>query len=256
MHSILDPTAENSVPAGLCALGIMTKAPKAGAVKTRLQPPLTPEEAAALNICFLRDMAKAIADASREDRLLPPSARGVAIFTPPGCEADYVKILPPGFNLLPQRGDNFGERLLFAAEDLLRIGFESCCLINSDSPTVTADVFRVVARSLHTTNEHHLVLGPSDDGGYYLIGMRTLHRRVFEEIDWSTDRVFAQTLERARESALEVETLPTFFDVDDRESLRRLCHELLGENRDTAPATKKFLQQLIQCEGRERIWPA
>jgi len=106
--------------------------------------------------------------------------------------------------------------------------------------------------------DDRIVLGPSDDGGYYLIGMKKLYRRLFQEIDWSTERVFAQTLERAREIGLNVHLLPSCFDVDDRAALRRLCDELLGANSrcDIAPATTKFLSQLIAREGRERIWPA
>jgi len=85
--------------------------------------------------------------------------------------------------------------------------------------------------------------------------MRKLHRRLFEEIDWSTERVFAQTVERASEIGLEVHVLPSCFDVDDRAALQRLCDELLGENLPAAPATKKFLSDTIAREGRERIWP-
>ena len=258
MHCVLNPAIPNSVPPDLCALGIMTKAPRAGTVKTRLQPPLTPEEAAALNTCFLRDTASAIVEASRNPDLLLATrimARGIAIFTPPGTETDYTQILPAEFNLLPQRGTDFGERLTNAVEDLLEIGFESCCLINSDSPTVTAEAFRSAAYSLHTKSDRRLMLGFSDDGGYYLIGMKKPYRRVFEEIDWSTERVFAQTVERAREIGLEIERLPTFFDIDEPAALRRLCDELLGADGENAPATKAFLQQLIAREGRERIWP-
>lgn len=253
MHRVLDPSLSNQIPPGLCALAIMTKAPRAGTVKTRLQPPLTAEEAAALNVCFLRDTAAAISRASCSGGLRPPTARGVAVFTPTGSENDYAEILPGDFDLLPQRGIDFGQRLTHTIEDLLGIGFESCCLIDSDSPTVTAEVFRTAAELLRS-GDNRLVLGPSEDGGYYLIGMRKLRRRLFEEIDWSTENVLAQTVARARENGLRVETLPTFFDIDDRASLQRLCQELLGEKRGSAPATKAFLQQLIAREGRERIW--
>jgi glycosyltransferase A (GT-A) superfamily protein (DUF2064 family) len=104
-----------------------------------------------------------------------------------------------------------------------------------------------------------IVLGRSDDGGYYLIGMTKLHCRLFEQIDWSTERVFAQTMERAAETGLEVHQLPSGFDVDDSATLRRLCDELLGEKSrltsDIAPATRKFLSEIIEHEGRDRIWP-
>ena len=131
VHRVLDPHAGKQVPEGLCALGVMTKAPRAGRVKTRLTPPLTSEEAAALNTCFLRDTAAAIAASVREGL-----ARGIGIYTPVGEEEAYADILPPEFELIAQRGDAFGERLAFAVEDLFAVGFGSVCLIDSDSPTV------------------------------------------------------------------------------------------------------------------------
>ena len=89
--------------------------------------------------------------------------------------------------------------------------------------------------------------------------MKRVHHRIFEEIDWSTERVLAQTLDRAAEIGLTVELLPTCFDVDDRATLRRLCEELLGDNAsaDGYPAlhTRAFLADLIAREGRQRIWP-
>src|SRR6266481_6525272 len=104
-HRVVDPAAHAAIGNNLCALAVMTKAPRAGHVKTRLQPLLTPEEAAQLNVCFLRDTAAAIKSACRDD------AVGVGVFTPVGSEAAYIDILPPEFRLLPQRGDGFGERL-------------------------------------------------------------------------------------------------------------------------------------------------
>src|SRR5437588_8693594 len=103
---VLDPTAGDQVPRRLCALAIMTKAPQAGQVKTRLVPPLTPDEAAELNKCFLRDTAAAISSVITNNE-----ACGIAAYTPLGVEAAYADILPADFNLLPQRGVSFGERL-------------------------------------------------------------------------------------------------------------------------------------------------
>ncbi len=247
---ILDPTAPAQVPSGLCALGIMTKAPEAGKVKTRLTPPLTAKEAAELNQCFLRDMGCSIASACRE-----APGNGVAIYTPLGEESAYAKLLPAEFVLLPQRGAAFGDRLILAAEDLFAVGFESVCLINSDSPTVPASSFAEAARELANPG-NRIVLGPSEDGGYYLIGVKHLRSRLFEEIDWSTERVLTQTRERASELKIEVHELPMGFDVDDRETLRRLCQELLGDTPSiVAPCTQRFLRNIVDHEGRERIWP-
>jgi hypothetical protein len=252
---LLDPNLPGRMTRGACALAIMTKAPEAGRVKTRLIPPLTPEEAAELNKCFLRDTAAAIssacssrsvAEAHASHSEAATEARGIAVYTPVGAEAAYGNILPAHFALLPQRGDTFGERLYFAIEDLFKCGFDSVCLIDSDSPTVPAGNF-AEAVELLSTSEERVILGPSDDGGYYLIGVKKPHRYLFEQIDWSTERVLNQTIHRATEIGLEVKLLPIGYDVDDAASLRRLCNELLREQTDdsVAPSTRKFLARLV-----------
>lgn len=254
VHRVLDPRNPSDILGGLCALAVMTKAPRAGHVKTRLTPPLTPEEAAALNICFLRDTTAAIASTAREGL-----ARGIAVYTPVGAERAYAGILPDEFNLVPQRGNTFGERLAFATEDLLSLGFESVCLIDSDSPTVPQDAFSQAVQIL-SEQEDPVVLGPSDDGGYYLIGLKKLHRSLFENIEWSTERVLEQTIESAQKIDLEVHFLPPWYDVDDRATLRRLCREFFAANGSApdaypAPATRGYLDELLKREGRDRIWP-
>jgi uncharacterized protein len=258
---ILDPNFPDRGASSQCALAVMTKAPQAGRVKTRLVPPLTPEEAAELNKCFLRDTAVSISSARCRGGLRPPNAAGaplhsgghraplqccgVAVYTPVGAESAYTDILPADFSLLPQRGDEFGERLYLAVEDLFKFGFEAVCLIDSDSPTVPAENFAEAAELL-STHEDRVVLGPSDDGGYYLIGVKKPDRRLFEQIDWSTERVLNQTIQRTMELELEVKLLPSGYDVDDGASLRRLCNELLADttSADIAPYTRELLAKL------------
>ena len=247
---LIDPAKRSEKLKGLCALGIMTKAPEPGKVKTRLTPPLTAAEAAALNVCFLRDLAASIAVATQQ----APTC-GVAIYTPAGHESAYEEILPRDFLLMPQRGEHFGERLEFAVVDLLAAGFGSVCLINSDSPTVPAANFAEAANELAKPGDR-VVLGPSDDGGYYLIGLKMLQRALFENIDWSTERVLQQTIQRAEQIGVTVHRLPGGFDVDDRRTLRRLCDELLGKDEvGVAPNTSAFLKNILEKEGRGRIWP-
>ena len=238
---VLDPTLSFQVRRGLCALTVMTKAPQAGQVKTRLVPPLTPDEAAELNKCFLRDTAAAMSSVIANNE-----ACGIAAYTPLGVEAAYADILPADFTLLPQRGVSFGERLYFAAEDLLRCGFDAVCLIDSDSPTLPARNFSEAIRILKMQGDR-IVLGPCDDGGYYLIGLKKPYRELFEQIDWSTERVLEQTRARAREIGLEVELLAHGYDVDDAASLRRLCNEVMRDNvrTDIAPHTRRFVRELI-----------
>ena len=252
---VLDPRISRQIAPGVCALAVMAKAPRVGKVKTRLTPPLTPEEAAELNIRFLRDITSAIATATAGGR-----AKGIGVYTPVGDEVVFEGILPEQFQLVAQRGDTFGDRLTFAIEDILRLGFDSVCLINSDSPTVPPRAFIEAVEVLSAPGDR-VVLGPSDDGGYYLIGLKKLHRQIFVDIDWSTERVFEQTLDRAAALGLAVHLLPKWYDVDDRATLHRLCSELFGENGAgekpdfAAIATRDYLSKILQREGRARIWP-
>jgi len=245
---ILDPNLPDAGAQGLCALAVMTKAPQAGRVKTRLVPPLTPEQAAELNKCFLRDTAAAISSACSRSETAT-GACGIAVYTPVGAESAYNDILPADFSLLPQRGEKFGERLYFAVEDLFNCGFESVCLIDSDSPTVPAENFQK-AIELLSMSEDRVVLGPSDDGGYYLIGVKKPHRHLFDQIDWSTERVLIQTMQRATAIGLELKLLPTGYDVDDGVSLHRLRKELLAgtTSADAAPHTREFLASFVAQE--------
>ena len=103
-----------------------------------------------------------------------------------------------------------------------------------------------------------VVLGPSDDGGYYLIGLKQNHRELFERIDWSTERVLNQTIERAKQFKIDVELLPSGYDVDDRVSLNRLCAELVDDRApaDVAPHTREFLVEFVCAKGGQRDFTA
>lgn len=239
-----------------CALAVMTKAPQAGNCKTRLVPPLAAVEAATLSACFLRDTCDNIARIARDG-----TAAGVAAYTPLGSEAFFNGLLPRSFSLLGQRGSTFGERLFHAAEDLSS-GYDSFCLIDSDSPTLPGAFLRAAVSALARPGDR-VVLGPAKDGGYYLIGLKNAHRHLFEDIDWSTSRVLRQTIARAREIDLPVMILPVWFDVDDAATLRQLCNELFSTNGNQpvsislayqAPHTRAYLSRLLQMDGvRQRI---
>ena len=107
------------------------------------------------------------------------------------------------------------------------------------------------------------MFGPSEDGGYYLLGLKQAHRRLFEDIEWSTERTGPQTLARAAELGLEVVRLPTWYDVDDRATLRHLCDELFepgsaraqGGRVPGAAHERRCCAGVLAAEGRGRIWP-
>lgn len=240
---ILDPSLRSAEFAGECALAVMAKAPRPGRVKTRLSPPLTPEQAAALSACFLRDTVASISESA-----LKSHAKLVISYTPEGDEDAFCGILDENALLLPQRGDGFGERLLATAQDLFACGFSAVCLIDSDSPTVPTSEYIAAATALLNPG-NRVVLGGSEDGGYYLIGMQTPVARLFEEIAWSTAAVAAQTRERAAEAGLAIEELRQWYDVDDADSLGRLYAELFSstthlERGYPAPHTRDYLATL------------
>jgi uncharacterized protein len=236
----------DTMPTGVCALGLMAKAPLAGEVKTRLVPPLQAREAAALNVCFLRDMAANIKGVSESE-----AASGLVVYTPTGSEAAFDGVLPEGFKML-------GERLCNATDDLLQQGYSAVCLINSDSPTLPKSILIRAIDSLAIDGDR-VVLGAADDGGYYLIGLKHAHRNLFNEIAWSSSDVLARTTERAAEIDLPVELLPNWYDVDDADTLNRLCEELFltpfFDGAYHAPHTRAFLESIIKTEGLQRICP-
>jgi hypothetical protein len=229
----------------------MAKASVAGTVKTRLVPPLTHEEAAALNTCCLTDVAANILAAARQ----VPIQVFVA-YHPLGCEPFFNDLLPAGFRLLPPREPTIGRSLFHAARDLFDAGYSSVCLVNADSPTLPTEFLVEAVRRLQESGDR-VVLGPAADGGYYLIGFKQFHRRLFEEIDWSTERVFRQTLARAGEIGVTVASLPEWYDVDDEATLAMLAREI-GPCRNAAslyldgygaPSTAAFLEKLAAAKG-------
>ena len=133
---------------------------------------------------------------------------------------------------------------------MLAAGHDSACVLNSDSPTLPSAYLAEAARLLAMPGDR-AVLGPSADGGYYILGLKQAHRRMFDDIAWSTETVAEQTRERARELGLELHVLPTWYDVDDAETLRMLVADLdIGgrgprrEHAHRAPATRELLLKL------------
>jgi len=246
-YTLLVPSCTDSSLKSKCALAVMAKAPRPGKVKTRLSPPLTLEQSAALNVCFLRDTTQNIAEVAGTNQ-----AAGLISYTPVGDESLFDGLLPKDFALVAQRGDGFGERLLAAAEDILRCGFGAVCLIDSDSPTVPAEAFRQAVEELNRPGDR-IVLGASNDGGYYLIGLKAPHPEPFSNIHWSTSTVYAETVSAITSAGIELVELPLWYDVDDGETLNLLRDELLGEIPPPftrmpgyyAPHSRRFLLDLF-----------
>jgi len=219
-------TIGSSAAESTCGIAFMAKASVPGRAKTRLVPPLTFDEAAALNTAFLQDVANNLLLAALG---AAPHAGivGYAAYGPPGSEDFFHRTLPASIGLIDAWLPNFGDCLLHTIQEIFARGHGSAVVLNSDSPTLPTRLLNETAELLASPGDR-AVLGPSSDGGYYLLGLKTAHRRMFEDIAWSTERVAEQTLERARDINLSVHLLPVWYDVDDVESLHRLDTELRG----------------------------
>jgi uncharacterized protein len=204
------------------AIGIFCKTPASGRSKTRLSPPLQPEECEQISKCFIRDLALTVGTVAAESGDTP-----VAIYTPVGTETQLRELLTPAFQLLPQDDGEFGRRLAVAAEQLLGAGHRAAILLNSDSPTLPPAILRAAVAALKR-EEDCVVLGPAIDGGYTLIGVSKSHPPLFDDIPWSTSAVYDRTVARAKEIGVPVVSLPLWYDVDDGETLDVLERELNG----------------------------
>jgi rSAM/selenodomain-associated transferase 1 len=231
---------------GICAIAVMAKAPQPGRSKTRLVPPLTPEGAAAMSAAFLRDTTENIALAARDRPI-----HGAIAYAPAGLEMLFHGhlaggtglILADGSPAMPTGVHGFGRCLLHATQAMLDAGYGAACVLNSDGPTLpTAQLVRT-ADLLAATGDR-AVLGPADDGGYYLLGVKQAHARLFADIAWSTDQVADQTRARAREIGLELVELETWYDIDDHAALHRLLADLDAGIGHAAPATAACCERL------------
>jgi len=214
---------ERTRDAAHCGIAVMAKASAPGRAKTRLVPPLDYDDAAALNTAFLHDVFDNILLAA--SRAAPDATiAAYAAYGPPGSE-DFFRSGFPGVDLIEAWFADFGACLLHAIEQMFARGHKAAVVLNADSPTLPAALLNETAAALARPGDR-AVLGPSSDGGYYLLGLKAAHRRLFEDIVWSTEHVAAQTRERARDIGLELHMLPEWYDVDDVAGLRRLHAEI------------------------------
>jgi hypothetical protein len=225
----------------VAAIGIICKAPQPGHSKTRLATAIGSAVASELSACFLRDVAAAIG-------AVPEALgrRGYGVYAPAGAEHIMRQLLPAGFGLLLQAGDDLGYVLIGAARALLDAGHDSVLLVNGDSPTLPT---RFLVQAIEALREpgDRMVLGPASDGGYFLIGLKHPHQQLFTNIAWGTNSVARNTCERAAEIGLATALLPEWYDIDDVETLRWLQDELAGHSirfreGGLAPASRAFLR--------------
>ena len=213
------------------AVAIMAKAPLAGQVKTRLCPPLSPDEAAGLYRCFLLDKIQQVRALER--------ARPVIAYAP-ADRGEIFEALAPDLSRLPQQGSDLGVRLTRVLEDLLAAGHPAAVAIDSDTPNLPVGLLQQAVDRL-ADPELDVVLGPTEDGGYYLIGIRAPQPELFSAMPWSTPDVLPETLHRAQRRSLRLLQLPPWYDVDTPDDLGRLRADLVGAEARVAPHTRQYL---------------
>lgn len=208
------------------ALVIFAKAPITGEVKTRLCPPLTPDEAATLHGSFVLDMLERTKLAVV--KLQIPFHRYLACA--PSSELVFFKIMEERQNvrLLDQVGEDLGQRMHRTFVDLFAKGYQQVIIVGTDVPTLPLSVYQ---EALTMLGRSDVVLGPTLDGGYYLIGLKQPAAQLFAAVPWSTDQVLTVTQEKAKALGLSVGLTTVWRDVDTIADLQALITECQEDNK-------------------------
>ncbi len=221
-----------TTPTAREALIVFAKVPVPGTVKTRLTALLSPEEAAALYEAFLYDALRQYAQLGADVRLyLSPTEATM----PAG-------LVPEGVTVWTQSGAGLGERMSHAFLETFVHGYAAAVIIGTDHPTLPSAFVVEALRQLHEPGA--IVIGPSDDGGYYLLGMNAFYPELFEGMTYSHEDVFAQTLERMERTPASSAIMPAWYDVDTPDTLLRLVQELGEAPEGVLPATRAVLTAL------------
>ena len=211
-------------------VGVMARAPSCEG-KSRLIRQLRTSDGAGLRTALLRDTLAAVA---------PIHAEKAVLYTPLDGEAEIQRVTPFDAKFLAQRGATLGERMRNGASDLLALGFGCVVLVGADLPTLPA-AYIVNALERLTQPRESLILGPAEDGGYYLIGLTRVHDELFDGIPWGTPDVLHRTLEAAGALRLRVELLPVWYDVDRSSDLKRVWQPA-AEGDPVAHHTRAWLE--------------
>ena len=214
------------------ALLIFARRPYPGRVKTRLTPFLTPEDAAALYDCMVRDVVMRTAALEVDTRFL--------FYEDDGEAEGYFRGVDKGLLLLPQKGDDLGERLANAFALVFSRGIRTAAVIGTDSPDLPLAYLKE-AFDYVESKAADVVFGPTEDGGYYLAVLQAPRPELFRGVPWSTDQVLDVSLQRAEEAGLRPKILPSWYDVDEPSDLERPG---LYDEQNRAPRTREFLKSV------------
>lgn len=234
------------------ALIVFAKKPEAEKVKTRLVPPLTFEEAKDLYICFLKDSLV------QYSRLASDLKFKIFLMITPDSAVDYftefINTIPEldavhsNISIATQTGSDLGEKMFYAFDKVFAEKYVHSIIIGTDHPTLPDEYITKAYEEMdQSTND--CVIGPAEDGGYYLLGLKTIQKDYFADVAWSTENAFNHTLTNLIENQKTVQLLPIWYDVDDEGTLLKMLNELKQTNSNNIPKySKKFLSQMKAVE--------
>ena len=215
---------------------VYLKSPEPGKVKTRLQPHYSPEEAASLYRGFIEDTVETVSSIGAD--------RCWAAYTPADARSGIEAIFPSDWNLAPQVGDDLGSRMLQSLNASIASGADKAILIGSDIPSLPGSH---IASAISRLENADVVLGPTNDGGFYLIGIRSTLPDVFADVTWSTDNAFEQTAEGIRSKELMMSLIPPWNDIDTPEDLDA---EIITSRKDSRMThTDRVYRRLSQSDS-------
>lgn len=197
------------------AVIIMAREPKPNIVKTRFTPPLDPVDASRIYHGFLLDKIEQVEGINDSDRFVA--------YTPETSRKFFESIAPQDITLIAQSGKDLGERLANISKMLFRNGYKRIVIIDSDSPNLPSSY---IISGLKALKRFDLVVGPCEDGGYYLIGLSSETPQIFQDIPWSTSKVTEITMKKARVLGKKLHLLEEWYDIDTFKDLKRLKSEL------------------------------
>lgn len=220
---------------------VVAKAPRPGATKTRLCPPLTLDEAARLAGAFVLDTLETVNTAGFTARVVCRDASE---------REELDRLVGPAAEVKIQSGRGLGDALEGAFREGIEDGFTAVAVLGADSPTLPVEVLHRAFAALVDVAD--VALGPAVDGGYYVLAARAVHPTLFRNMRWSTESVAAETLDRCRSLGLSTRTLPTWYDVDDMASLESLCSDMQRLPYTVAPHTRTVLEVIEALVPREQ----
>ncbi len=210
------------------------KAPRLGTVKTRLQPQLTPEQSQQLYQAMGSDLLSHFDDAEEYDLMVH--------FWPPDAGSEMQQWLGTGIQYAPQKGDDLGEKMHLSFSRSFQDGYEKAVIIGSDLPMIDHDTIR---QALQQLDDSDAVFGPTDDGGYYLIAMKSPQPVLFTDVEWSTETVLAKTRENAASANISLSFLDQKADLDTINEVSALWQKLSQSTSHNIPRTFTVLQRIF-----------